>query len=457
MDVHSVATWLPDRLAEAAAAHRVPGAAVAVCAGGELVEAAYGVLNTRTGVDVTTDSLFQIGSVTKVWTASLVMQLVDEGRLDLDVPVRRYLPAFRVADEQAGARITARHLLTHTAGFEDDLRRDTGRGDEAIAWYVDLLTDVPQLFPPGDLYSYSNSGYVVLGRLVEVLRDQPYAAALRDHLFAPLELRHAATDAYEAILHRVAVGHLGPDPEPAPVWGLMAWGAPAGAMLATSAGDLVRFARMHLGGGVAGNGARVLSAASATAMRTPYVPLPYRGGTPGAQGLGWQIHHWDGGTVLAHDGDTVGQCAYLRCVPAAGVAVALLANTGSAVPLYRSIVGRVLRDLAGVRMPPPVAPPGEPVPVADTRRYTGRYENRMFRYDVSDEDGRLWLTTTPREVAARFGMPAERYEIVRLDGDAFVSAEPVGGQHATVAFVGADADGRARFLHQGRAARRVSG
>src|SRR5690606_22684652 len=85
-----------------------------------------------------------------------------------------------------------------------------------------------------------------------------------------------------------------------------------------------------------------------------------------------QIHDWDGGTVLAHDGDTVGQCAYLRCVPAAGVAVALLANTGSAAPLYRSIVGEVLRDLAGVRMPPPAAPPREPVPVADTRRYTGR-------------------------------------------------------------------------------------
>src|SRR5690606_27699905 len=109
------------------------------------------------------------------------------------------------------------------------------------------------LFPPGDLFSYANSGFVVLGRLVEVLREQPYAAALRDHLFAPLGLRHAATDAYEAILHRTAVGHLDRDPdagpEPAPVWGLMAWGAPAGAMLAMSAGDLVRFARMHLGGG----------------------------------------------------------------------------------------------------------------------------------------------------------------------------------------------------------------
>jgi CubicO group peptidase (beta-lactamase class C family) len=90
----------------------VPGAAIAVLADGEVAEAAYGVLNRATGVEVTTDSLFQIGSITKVWTASLLMQLVDEGLLDLDAPVRRYLPGFRVADEGASARMTVRHLLS---------------------------------------------------------------------------------------------------------------------------------------------------------------------------------------------------------------------------------------------------------------------------------------------------------------------------------------------------------
>lgn len=120
-----VREWLPDRLAELARQHRVPGAAVAVLAGDEIAEAAYGVLSKATGVEATTDSVFQIGSVTKPWTASLVMQLVDEGSVDLDAPACRYLPDFRVADEWASTEITIRHLACHVAGFEGDIWTDT--------------------------------------------------------------------------------------------------------------------------------------------------------------------------------------------------------------------------------------------------------------------------------------------------------------------------------------------
>ena len=437
----------------------MPGAAVAVLADGELVEAAHGVLSRSTGVAATTDSVFPICSVTKVWTATLVMQLVDDGRVDLDAPVRRYLPDFRVADEQASARITVRHLLCHTAGFEGDIFTDTGRGDDAIETCVRTFTGVPQLFPPGELFSYANSGYVVLGRLVEVLRDKPYAAALRDHLFAPLGLRHATTDPSGAIGHRVAAGHVTRDPrvgpEPVPAW-LLASNAPAGSMLAMSAADLLHFVRAHLAGGLAAAGQRLLAPETADQMRQRYMAHPYRGGVACTQGLGWQLYDWDGGTVVGHDGDVPGFAAYLRVAPAAGVAVALLTNGGSSLPVYRSIVGRVLEELAGVRMPPTAVPPPAPGPVADPHRYTGRYETRLVCYDVTDDEGRLWMSVTPLGMAAQAGMPAERYEIVRLDGDAFVSAEPAGGPHTTVTFVGTDAGGLARFLHQGRAVPRVA-
>jgi CubicO group peptidase (beta-lactamase class C family) len=85
------------------------------------VEVATGVLNRRTGASVTADSVFQLGSVTKLWTSTLAMQLVDEGLVDLDAPVRTWLPAFRLADEQAAARITTRQLLSHTCGFYGEL------------------------------------------------------------------------------------------------------------------------------------------------------------------------------------------------------------------------------------------------------------------------------------------------------------------------------------------------
>lgn len=455
-DLDDVREWLSTRLRELAAEHQVPGAAVAVLAGGETAEAAYGVLSRTTGVEATTDSVFQIGSITKVWTASLVMQLVDEGAVDLDAPVRRYLPEFRVADETASQRITVRQLTCHISGFEGDIFTDTGRGDDAVAKYLGTITQVPQLFPPGGRFSYNNAGYVVLGRLVEVLRDKPYAAALRDHLITPLGLTHTATDAYEAILHRAAVGHIKPDPDgdpvPAPSWALVSSNAPAGAMLAMRPADLVRFARLHLDGG-----GEVLSGTAVKAMQQRQVELPYLGILGDAWGIGWEIFDWDGGPVVGHDGGTLGQAAFLRLVPGAGVAVALLTNGGEALPVYRGIVGGALAELAGVRMPDPPAPPAAPE-VFDARRYVGRYEADIVAYEVTaDEDGRLWLSMTPRGPIAEAGIPPERYEIVRLRGETFVSVQPRGGMHQPVALMDFDADDRATFLHQGRATPRVGG
>lgn len=454
-DLDGVRGWLSERLAELAAEHQTPGAAAAVLADGETTAAAYGVLSKATGVEVTTDSVFQIGSITKVWTATLIMQLVDEGRLDLDTPVRRYLPEFRVANEQASAQITVRQLCSHISGFEGDIFTDTGRGDDAVEKYLATITEVPQLFSPGERFSYNNAGYVVLGRIVEVLRDKPYNVALRDQLVGPLGLTHAATDAYEAILHRAAVGHIKPDPDgepvPAPAWALVSSNAPAGALLAMSPADLLRFARMHLEGG-----GEVLSAAAVKSMQQRQVDLPYLGMLGDAWGIGWEIFDWDGGTVIGHDGGTVGQSAFLRVVPAAGVAVALLTNGGDPLPIYREIVGRALAELAGVRVPEPLAPPAAAEPL-DPHPYVGRYAADIVVYEVSaDEPGRLWLTMTPRGPLSEAGLPPERYEIVRLRGETFVSAQPQGGIHQPVAFMDFDSAGRATFLHQGRAIPRVA-
>ena len=164
------------------------------------------------------------------------MQLVDEGKLDLDAPVRTYLPDFKIEDEAAAAEITTRQLLSHTAGFEGDIFTDTGVGDDCVEKYLGVLDEVPQLFAPGEQFSYNNAGFCVLGRLVEVLREKTYDACLREHLFAPLGLTHAAASPYEAIMFRAAVGHIEHAPgagyQPAPVWALARSNSPAGSMLA---------------------------------------------------------------------------------------------------------------------------------------------------------------------------------------------------------------------------------
>ncbi|GGY09995.1 serine hydrolase domain-containing protein [Streptomyces anandii] len=460
-ELEGIGAWLRHRLPGLIAESGVPGAAVAVCAGDEVVEAAAGVLSTATGVEATPDSLFQIGSVTKVLTATLIMQLADEGKLDLDAPVRVRLPAFRVADERAAQRITVRQLMCHVAGFEGDVFTDTGKGDDCLEKYLDALRDVPQLFAPGEMFSYNNAGYCVLGRIVEVARGKPFDACVREHLFAPLGLTHAAGDPYEAILHRTAVGHIERTPgaglEPTRVWALARSNAPAGSMLAMRARDLLAFARMHLAGGLGPAGDRVLSRASARAMREPQVMLPDIGqGT--AWGLGWELFDLPDGAVFGHDGNTIGQSAFLRAVPGRDVAVAVLTNGGLSRRVYAQIAGRVLRELGGIR------PPGQPVPepgmtapdAADASRYVGRYVSGTSETTVSrDGQGRLWLERTPIGVTAELDGAPYRTELVAWRGDTLLPVEPERGVHTPLAFLGDDG-GRAAYLHTGRADRRLA-
>jgi CubicO group peptidase (beta-lactamase class C family) len=458
-ELDEIQPWLRERLPALLVECNVPGAAVAVRAGGQVIDVAAGVLSKATGVEATVDSVFQVGSITKVWTSTLLMQLVDEGKLELDAPVRRYLPEFAVADADASATITVRQLMCHTAGFEGDLFTDTGKGDDCVEKYVATLTDVPQLFTPGAMFSYNNAGYCVLGRVVEVLREKPFDACMREHLFTPLGLTHAANGADEAILFRAAVGHIQPtpdaDPVPAPIWSLVRSNAPAGSSLAMRARDLLAFAQMHVDGGKAADGTAVLSRESVEAMRQPQVTLPDLGLMGDAWGLGWELFDWAGGPVVGHDGGTIGQAAMLRVVPGRDVAVALLTNGGNPFGLYTEIVGRVLRELAGVAMPPLPTPPAEPDTV-DVERYLGTYASQVAELTVTrDTEGRLWLEQRPKGLLADLGGEVERTELVHVAGERFVPLQAQHGVHLPHVFVGDDGTGHALYVHSGRAIRRV--
>ncbi len=254
----NAANWTA-RLKELASRTGVPGATLGIWSGGQEILAAHGVLNSATKVPVTTDSLFQVGSITKIWTATMIMQLVDEGLLSLDTAVAQALPGVRLGARDVGDRVTVRHLLTHTSGIDGDIFTDTGRGDECVQRYVDELAGAPSVFTPGAAYSYCNSGYVLLGRIIEVLDGQSWDESLRERLTRPLPVTRTVTLPEEAILHRAAVGHYHCG-IPVQVWGLPRSIGPAGLITAT-AGDLLTFVRLHLGGGVTADGKRLLSEA----------------------------------------------------------------------------------------------------------------------------------------------------------------------------------------------------
>jgi CubicO group peptidase (beta-lactamase class C family) len=457
--IADVEAALRDRIPELLTKYRVPGAAWGVLHDGQIVDGAAGLLSTTTGVEATPDSLFQIGSVTKLWTSTLVLQLVDEGKIDLDAPVRTYLPGFRLGDEAAAAAITVRQLLNHTAGFEGDIFTDTGVGDDCLALFVDSLHDLPQLFPPGELFSYNNAGYCVLGRMVEVVRGASYDECLRRHLFAPLGLTHAATGPYEAILYRTAVGHIETEPgagyRPAPVWALARSNAPAGSMLSMRPRDLLAFARMHLEDGRAADGTRVLAPGTAARMQQSEVELPDLGLMGTSWGLGFERFDTPAGALVGHDGNTIGQAAYLRMVVEDGLAVALMTNGGDAISLYHDVAALVLDGLGRVPLPALPHPPADRRPV-DAARFVGTYSSQVADLTLSqDEDGRIWLDQTPKGLMADLGEQPVRRELVAYRGDSLIPLEPEQGMYPPFAFVGDDGAGHARYLHIGRAVRRA--
>ncbi|MEU4095877.1 serine hydrolase domain-containing protein [Streptomyces sp. NPDC026673] len=419
------------RLEELAREYRVPGASLAVHADGRTVHSAAGVLHRGTGVEATTDSLFQVGSITKTLTTTLVMQLVDEGLLDLDDPVVKVLPEFRVADLDVTASVTMRHLLTHTSGIQGDVFTDTGRGDDVLERFTARCALLGQSHPIGATQSYCNTGFAVAGRVVEVLTGKVWDTALRERLLTPVGLEHTFTLPEDVLRFRAAMGHLpvpeggaGDWPRPAPRWGVPRSAGPAGAVVAT-AGDLVAFARMHLADGLAADGTRVLSAASAQAMREPQVAVPDRWTVAGHWGLGWFLPTWEGRSLYGHDGGTVGQSAFLRVLPDQEAVLVLLTNGGRTRELFQAVANEILPEIAGLRMPEPPQPPAEPVAV-DLADWYGVYERHGVRLDLAPrEDGTPELTLNFTEGLPGLEEPPHRMPLTAVDPQAglFVTRE----------------------------------
>ncbi|MFD9888430.1 serine hydrolase domain-containing protein [Amycolatopsis sp. NPDC059027] len=388
------------RLDELRAEHHVPGASLAVLVDGEIHELASGVLHRGTGVEVTTDSVFQVGSITKIHTATLIMRLADEGKLDLDAPVVDVLPEFAVADPEATKRITTRQLLSHTSGMSGDFHAETGRGDDCLARFVEACVNIAQDVPPGTVASYSTSGYSVLGRIIEVLTGKTYDEALREMLIVPLGLEHTVTLPEEALRFRAAMSHLGPSgayPEPAPSWNpLQRSHTPGGAYLCASAADIVRLGKLHLDGGVAPDGTRLLSEQTVASMQRREVEVPDKWTVSSdAWGLGWTLYDWTGVFGYGHDGATVGQHGYLRIAPEAGVVIALLCNGGDnpwthSRGVYAALFRDLLSELAGARMPVEFAPATEPIEV-DLARFVGTYRREGVAITVSERNGKPYL------------------------------------------------------------------
>ena len=433
-----------------------PGGSLGIAVDGEIISVAAGVTNLDTGVETTIDTVFQIGSVTKTWTATLVMQLVDEGKVDLDVPLRTYLPDFATKDDEVSARVTVRHLLAHTSGIEGDVFDDVGTNDDCLDRYVTALAEQGNVHDLDQTWSYCNSGYVVLGRLIEVVDETLWDTAIKQRLGAPLGMAHLGTTAGDAIIRRAAAGHIR-NPETsefmvAPVWSLPRALGPAG-LVNCSVADLLAFARLHLEDGRAPDGTQVLSAAAVKLMREPQAACP-EPRLADAWGLGWMLNTWDGRLVVGHYGNTVGQSAYLQMVPDRNVAVVLLTNLTGGGKQADDLLRTLLAELADVVVPDrPEPTPGLDV---DLEPLVGEYARYGVRSVVDIDDGKLRLTVrTEGALAKQVGDPEPESALLEPSAvddsmTRFVGQFPHSdGAWTPVTFYAFDDAGRPTFIHFG--------
>src|SRR5512133_1370505 len=185
----------------------IPGVAVGVWADGKEVHACHGVTSVDNPLPVDPDTLYLLGSVTKTYTATALMRLVADGRVELEAPVRRYVPELRLKDEQAAARVTVLDLLNHTAGLDFGFIDDFGEGDDALASYVAKLAELELIAPPGARASYSQAGYNLAGRILEKVTGLTYERAVASLVFEPLGLSHSFYARDDIMTRRFAVGH----------------------------------------------------------------------------------------------------------------------------------------------------------------------------------------------------------------------------------------------------------
>jgi CubicO group peptidase (beta-lactamase class C family) len=425
--------------------HGVCGVSLAILKDGVIHAAASGWANAPERIEATPNTLFQVGSISKTFTATLAMQLVDEGLLDLDAPVRRYLPDFATADA-ATAMLTVRDLLIHTSGIDGDyLPPDSETGGTAEG-YVQGMSKLGQLHAPGEYMTYCNSGYVVLTRIVEVLRKSTWNQLVLDRICRPLGMTRVLTQPAEALRFRMAMGHGTAAKGQWPLAGfayLPMSMAGCGSVLSMTASDLLLYAGAHM------QGPRrrlaktsILSRQAFTAMHTPQVLMPpYSRGAYTHMGLSWFLHPDKVAPAFNHDGGT-SQYAFLHALPKQGVAFALFINSPNTI-LPEQLRKAVFTEIAGLPLERKAAIP--PAISFDLRRYVGTYAGIFQSMRVTaDKGGHLKLKMETK------GLPLSMNLHLRaVAPDEFaILDKPQADQGARILFLG-EQDGRAKYCRMG--------
>lgn len=370
----------------------VPGAAIGVLHNGETTFASFGITSAETRQPVTPETLFRIASISKPFTATLAMTLVNDGLLDLDKPIADYLPGVALTDGPAEWQraITMRHLLSHTAGIDCELGEpldlmSAGIGDDALGKAIAHYANLHQWGEPGPIMSYGNTGFWLAGHVIATILGQPFEDAMLERVFALLGLQRSVYTAEEAIVYPVAIGHQPlalrqPEHELIRSFAYPRARRPSGGVISTVV-DLLRFSQWHLG---ASESDIHLSATLRDAMREPVVHLREDGE---AWGIGWNLSPAKDGTLtIGHGGSISGYQSKLTLVPDRGFALAILTNSARGGMACAEIEEAFLADVLGldISAPATIALPDEALAV-----FAGTYRQPEGEYAFTVSDGGL--------------------------------------------------------------------
>lgn len=367
----------------------VPGVSVGILCDGQKFTAGLGVTNVDHPLPVTSRTLFQIGSTGKTYTAVAVMRLVEQGKIDLDTPIKTYLPELKFTDPAANEQATMRHLLTHTGGWLGDHFIDCGTGDDVLPRYVATLADVPQMTPLGEVFSYCNSGFILAGRVIEAVTGKVYEAAMQELVLDPLSLNNSHYLPQDMMNKPFASGHNNePGTQKAEVfnpWPVPRFAAPAGGLVA-DIHDQLKYAEFLMSDGKAADGTPFLTPES---MKQLHTPQHEAGGGLGEWiGLSLMLANVDGERVVFHGGSINGQQSDFRYVPARRFALAMDTNANNGVFLHMQMAPIILETFLGIKAP---AYEYVKLPAEQLAEYAGTYTRPGGSGMVisADEEGRL--------------------------------------------------------------------
>ncbi|GGI41741.1 serine hydrolase domain-containing protein [Mammaliicoccus stepanovicii] len=396
--------WL-SRMESLMKKYDIPGTSVSIYLNGEIYNFQSGKLHLQRNELVNQNSLFQIGSITKVYTAIMILKLVEQGKIELNTKVNDILQIYD-KDIQYLNQITIDQLLSHTSGLTGDYYLNTGRGDDCLQKYVAHLQDIAFDASPDEVVSYSSVGYNLLGSIIENITGFTWDDALYRFIIKPMNMNHTETLPENILNHTFATGHYydnSGDLQSNEKWNTLSRSSgPYGGTLCSSAENVTRSFLPFL---ALEQNDELLNSSSKKLMTTPQMNCHDKWTFKSyAWGRGFSLYNYDKEKGFGHEGSMFGQYSYVDILPTSNLIITILVNGGKYQSFYHEFVGELIEYL-NVGELQPLLSTYHSINLSNAEKYIGTYKREGLKIEVYEHENQLMLTGQFIDSMAGFSEP----------------------------------------------------